>query len=182
MIVNKRCNPLISMQRAFTLIEFLIVILIISIMAAVGVTLMRSSFKAYLTSQSLSRLNVQAEAALMHLTLDMGRLQSLGKHLPLQTTSNTLTLMTTAHQEIKYFVSKNKLMRQVNNQAAYMVAKDLVNRKKGFQVLFLGQDGLRYAKKQKAVHCVEITLAFKDRRVDNVLTVLRVYPVGSQVG
>ena len=96
-------------RKGFTLIETVIVILILSIIAAIASKVMQAAFNAYFTNQYITNANIQARLALERLSRDVRAISSAGSIST--ATASQLSFTDVNGNTITYQLTGSQLMR-----------------------------------------------------------------------
>lgn len=99
-------------QKGFTLIEFIVVIVILSVVAYIGGVLLLQGFRAASSGQNILNADGQGLMALERMSRDL-RLMRSAADISVATTSS-ITFVDVYANNISYTVSSNQLMRNSN--------------------------------------------------------------------
>jgi prepilin-type N-terminal cleavage/methylation domain-containing protein len=107
-------------QNGFTLIEFIIVIMLVSIIASVSSTLLSQGFTGYSNNKNINNADWQARTAIERMQRDLRAIRS-----PIAIVTATATQLVFVNYQgntISYFLDNNSLMRQTNNNPMQVLA------------------------------------------------------------
>jgi prepilin-type N-terminal cleavage/methylation domain-containing protein len=107
-------------QRGFTLLEFVIVIMILGIISAIGSAILSQGFIGYIDNKNLLDADWQARTAMERIQRDI---RSIRSGTDVVTASSTqLVLVNFAGNTIAYSLSGSSLMRQTNSNTSQILA------------------------------------------------------------
>jgi prepilin-type N-terminal cleavage/methylation domain-containing protein len=111
-----------KINKGFTLIELIMVIVITAIIAAIAGSALYQGFKSYITAEAITPLTNKGSAALSQLNVDLSNAVSF-------TTigAQSLVFVNTSGETITYAYSSNTLTRQVNAGSANTVTDQLTS-------------------------------------------------------
>lgn len=84
-------NIRLQQHRGFSLLELIVVMVILSIVAAIGSRVIQASFNSYFTNQNVTTANVQARLALERMTRDIHAINSSASITTASATQLTFT-------------------------------------------------------------------------------------------
>lgn len=96
-------------QRAFTMIEFIIIIVILSVLSVIALPMIQAGFNAYFTQRNLSDANWQGRLALARMSRDIRNIPSAGNIST--ATSTQFTFTDNGNNSVSYTLSGTTLQR-----------------------------------------------------------------------
>jgi len=112
-------------QRAFTLVEFVFVILILSVLSAFSTIAINAGYSSYLNANQLLTAEAQGRQALEIMMRDMHQLRSSADIVSMSTSA--LSFVATNGQTISYTLNAGLLMRQIGVGTSQILGQGIVS-------------------------------------------------------
>lgn len=121
--IPERSRAALRHGRGFTLIEFVVVIIIIGIIGSLGALIIRNGFRSYFAERDITSADAQAQTALARMTRELRTIRTATSG-DLTLGASTLTFYTLGGTQIQYAynASAQTLTRAENGGAAQVLA------------------------------------------------------------
>lgn len=166
-----------NIERGFTLLEFLLVIVITSILAAVGASLLAGVVKSYQLGQERATLANQASVIFAKLGVDLTLATHIDNTQNVVGTQSGLSFHERGKELIHYTQSGTLLMREIDGETNYQLGEKL-QATTGFRVNYFGDEGTNNVSNASQVRFVEVTVNLMKPGTSSPEAFTRIFAIG----